>query len=78
MKTLTIENVLAVTLSFTFESEVSVWAKNCLLQKDSARRTLQRIFVVNYLAYSYSDFISVDTTFIFIFISILYQFTKTN
>ena len=42
IKTLTIENVLAVTLSSTFESQVSVWAKSFHLQKDSARQTLQR------------------------------------
>ena len=42
IKTFTIENVLDVTLSLTFESKVSVWAKNFHLPKDSARRALQK------------------------------------
>ena len=44
LKTFTIENVLDVTLLSTFESEVSVWAKIFLLQKDSARLALQKSF----------------------------------
>ena len=44
IKTFTIENVLDVTLLSTFESEVSVWAKIVLLQKDSARLALQKSF----------------------------------
>ena len=62
-----IENVLAVTLSSTFESQVSFWAKNFLKQKTQLVKLYKNSSGVNYLAYSYSDFISVVTTFIFIF-----------
>ena len=38
-----------------------------ILQKTQLVKLYKNASVVNYLAYSYSDFISVDTTFIFIF-----------
>ena len=45
----------------------SVSERKIVFYKKTTRRTLQKLSVVNYLAYSYSDFISVNTTFIFIF-----------
>ena len=47
-----------------------------ILQKTQLVKLYKNASVVNYLAYSYSDFISVVTTFILYLILILYQFTK--
>ena len=44
-----------------------VSVRKIVFYKKTTRQTLQKFSVVNYLAYSYSDFISVNTTFIFIF-----------
>ena len=67
IKTFTIENVLDVTLSSTFETEVSVWTKVFFYTKTQLSERYKNASGVNYLAYSYSDFNTVFTTFIFIF-----------
>ena len=65
MKTFTIENISDLTLFSTFEREVSVLSKISFITGQLVELN-KNAYVVNYLAYCYSYFISVVTTFIFI------------
>ena len=67
MKTYTIKNIFDATLSLNFEREVSVWSNRFFILKRQLDELYKNAYVVNYLPYSYSNLISVVTTFIFIF-----------
>ena len=66
-KTYIIENVWDVISSLTFEGGVSACKKYCFQQKNQLIKLYKTVSVLNYIACIYSDFISVVTTFNFIF-----------